>query len=51
MSCIKVYKIALSSDNDRRMQALDCEKTLTYGKFKEIIDKNDEINIQKTLKK
>ena len=51
MTCIQVNKIALSSNNDTRMQTLDCRKTLAYGTSKEIIDKNDKINKQKTFLK
>ena len=53
MPCIKVtaskyYLVLLSSNNDARMKTLDCRK-IAYGTSKEIIDKNDKINKQKTL--
>ena len=41
LSTIKVDKTALSSNDDKRMQAFGCRKTFTYGTSKKVLDKND----------
>ena len=46
ISTIKVYKIQVSSNNDKRKKTLDCRKTFT----KEVLDKNAKINKWKILK-
>ena len=51
MTTIKVTKFALISNDDKRMQTLDCKKTFTCGKSNKIVDKNDEINKKKKFQK
>ena len=51
MRTIKVTKFALISNDDKRMQTLDCKKTFSYGKSNKIVDKNDEINKKKKIQK
>ena len=41
----------MSSNDDKRIEKLDCKKIFAFGIPKEIIDKNDESNKQKMLKK
>ena len=48
-SALIVKKDALSSNDEIRMQTLDCRKALAYGTSRKIIDKNENTNKQKKL--
>ena len=51
LSTVKINKIALSNNDDKRIQTFSCVKTFAYGTPEKIICKNERINIQKILGK
>ena len=48
---MKVDKIALSRDDNKRTQTLDCRKAIGYVTSNEVRDENERINKRKTLQK
>ena len=46
----EVYKIALSANDDKRIQSIDSIETYAYGTSKELIYKNEEIKLNNIIK-
>ena len=46
----KINKIALSSNDDKRMQSIDSIKTYAYGTSKDLISEKEEIKCNNILK-
>ena len=46
----KINKIALSSNDDKRMQSIDSIKTYAYGTSKNLISEKEEIKCNNILK-
>ena len=47
----KINKIALSSDDDKRMQSIDLLKSYAYGTIKDLVSAKDEIKCNNIVKR
>ena len=46
----EINKIALSSNNDKRVQSIDLTETYAYGTSKDLVSKKEEIKCNNTIK-
>ena len=47
----KINKIALSSDDDKRMQSIDLLKSYAYGTIKDLVSAKEEIKCNNIVKR
>ena len=47
----EINKIALSSNNDKRMQSIDSIETYAYGTSKDLVSKKEEIKYNNIIKR
>ena len=47
----KISKIALRSNDDKRMQSIDSIEIYAYGKWKNLISEKEEIKCKKIIKR